>query len=59
LSERSTRVLLAVLAVAGLLTSAYLTYLELIVIYAICQWYVTSAVQMTAPLSSPSSGSGP
>lgn len=28
--------------------SAYLTYLELFVIYAICQWCVTSAALMTA-----------
>ena len=32
----------------SVLFSAYLTYLELFVIYAICQWCVTSAVLMTA-----------
>lgn len=48
MSERSTRVLLTVLAVAGLLMSAYLTYLELFVIYAVCQWCVASAVLMSA-----------
>ena len=36
----------AALAVAGLAFSAYLTYLELFVIEAICQWCVASAVIM-------------
>ncbi len=36
------------LALAGTLYSAYLTYLELFVIHAICQWCVTSAVLVTA-----------
>jgi uncharacterized membrane protein len=33
---------------ASVLFSAYLTYLELFVIYAICQWCVASAALMTA-----------
>lgn len=32
----------------SVLFSAYLTYLELFVIYAVCQWCVTSAVLMSA-----------
>lgn len=32
------------LALAGVLYSAYLTYLEVAVIYAICQWCVVSAI---------------
>lgn len=35
------------LALAGVLYSAYLTYVELYVIYAICRWCVASAVIMT------------
>ncbi|MCX7622336.1 MAG: vitamin K epoxide reductase family protein [Thermomicrobium sp.] len=38
------------IALAGTLYSAYLTYLELFVIHAICQWCVTSAVLVTALL---------
>ena len=34
------------LSLAGVLYSAYLTYLELFVIYAICRWCVVSAVIM-------------
>jgi uncharacterized membrane protein len=34
-------------ALFGFLYSAYLTYLELFVIHAICEWCVTSAVIMT------------
>jgi uncharacterized membrane protein len=41
------RVAAGVLAVAGCAFSAYLTYLELAVIHAICQWCVASAVLMT------------
>src|SRR5206468_4282193 len=41
----------AALAVIGFGFSAYLTYLELFVIDAICQWCVTSAVLMTALLA--------
>ncbi|GBD21243.1 Vitamin K epoxide reductase [bacterium HR28] len=35
------------IALAGTLYSAYLTYLELFVIHAICQWCVTSALIVT------------
>ena len=35
-------------ALVSVLFSAYLTYLELFVIYAICQWCVASAVLMSA-----------
>ena len=38
----------ALLGLVGLGFSAYLTYLELFVINAICQWCVASAVVMTA-----------
>jgi uncharacterized membrane protein len=37
-------------ALVGALFSAYLTWLELFVIHAICQWCVTSAVLMAASL---------
>jgi uncharacterized membrane protein len=37
----------AALAVTGFGFSAYLTYLELFVIHAICQWCVASAVLLT------------
>lgn len=36
------------LLLAGVLFSAYLTYIELFVIYAICPWCVTSALLVTA-----------
>jgi uncharacterized membrane protein len=36
------------LSFIGVLYSAYLTYIELFVIYAICRWCVTSAILMTA-----------
>lgn len=36
------------ISLVGVLYSAYLTYLELFVIYAICRWCVTSAVIITA-----------
>ncbi len=36
------------LSLIGVLFSAYLTYLELFVIYAICRWCVSSAVIMLA-----------
>jgi len=42
------RALTAALAIAGFGFSAYLTYLELAVIDAICQWCVASAALMTA-----------
>jgi uncharacterized membrane protein len=35
------------ISLIGMLYSAYLTYLELCVIYAICRWCVSSAVIMT------------
>jgi uncharacterized membrane protein len=41
------RLAAAALAVAGFGFSAYLTYLELFVIHAICQWCVASAVLLT------------
>jgi uncharacterized membrane protein len=40
--------LLAGLATVGVLFTAYLTYLELFVIHAICRWCVGSAVIITA-----------
>ncbi|GIK41078.1 MAG: hypothetical protein BroJett011_49110 [Chloroflexota bacterium] len=36
------------ISLAGVLYSAYLTYVELFVIYAICRWCVASAVIMVA-----------
>jgi len=47
LAERKWNVVLAGLATAGLLFTAYLTYLELFVIHAICRWCVGSAIVMT------------
>ena len=38
------------IALVSVLFSAYLTWLELFVIHAFCQWCVTSAVLMTASL---------
>ena len=38
-------------ALAGTLFSAYLTYLELFVIHAICEWCVASAALMVAALN--------
>jgi uncharacterized membrane protein len=38
------------LALVGVLFSAYLTYLELFVIHAICEWCVASATVMVAAL---------
>jgi uncharacterized membrane protein len=38
------------ISLIGVLYSAYLTYLELFVIYAICRWCVTSAIIITAIL---------
>jgi len=35
------------ISLVSILFSAYLTYLELFVIYAVCQWCVSSAVLMT------------
>lgn len=48
LSERKWSVVLAGLATVGVLFTAYLTYLELFVIHAICRWCVGSAVIITA-----------
>lgn len=36
------------ISLIGVLYSAYLTYLELFVIYAICRWCVSSAIVITA-----------
>ncbi len=36
------------ISLAGVLYSAYLTYIELFVIYAICRWCVASAIIMVA-----------
>lgn len=47
LSRRGPTLVLAALATIGLLFSAWLTYLELFVIRAICRWCVASAVIMT------------
>jgi len=44
LSRRGPGLLLATLATGGLLFSAWLTYLELFVIHAICRWCVVSAL---------------
>jgi len=40
------RTLLIVMAVLGVLFSAYLTYVELFVIHAVCRWCVGSAVMI-------------
>ena len=48
LERRGPTLVIAVLATGGVLFSAWLTYLELFVIHAICRWCVTSAVIMTA-----------
>src|SRR6266571_1767901 len=47
LVERTWNVMLGVLATAGVVFTAYLTYLELFVIHAICRWCVGSAVIIT------------
>jgi uncharacterized membrane protein len=44
LGRRGPTLLLAALATAGTAFSAWLTYLELFVIHAICRWCVASAV---------------
>ena len=46
--RRGPTLLLAALATGGVLFSAWLTYLELFVINAICRWCVTSAVIIAA-----------
>jgi uncharacterized membrane protein len=43
----SVSLVLLLVAGAGLLFSLYLTYLELFVIHAICQWCVVSAIIVT------------
>lgn len=47
-SRRWPAVLLAILAGTGVLFTAYLTYLELFVIHAICRWCVASGVIILA-----------
>ena len=42
--SRSMSVVLLLMTASGLIFSTYLTYLELFVIHAICQWCVVSAV---------------
>ena len=49
-NERLISIVLAAEAVIGVLFSAWLTYLELAVIHAICIWCVTSAAIVTAIL---------
>jgi uncharacterized membrane protein len=48
LPQRQWNLLLAGLATVGVLFTAYLTYLELFVIHAICRWCIGSAVIITA-----------
>jgi uncharacterized membrane protein len=48
LPQRNWNVMLVCLATAGVLFTAYLTYLELFVIHAICRWCVGSAVMISA-----------
>jgi uncharacterized membrane protein len=48
LAERKWNVMLVGLATVGVLFTAYLTYLELFVIHAICRWCIGSAVIITA-----------
>ena len=48
LARRSPVTLLAGLAGVGVAFTAYLTYLELFVIHAICRWCVTSATIVVA-----------
>ena len=47
LERRRPALLLAALATGGVLFSAWLTYLELFVIHAVCRWCVGSAVTIT------------
>jgi len=46
--SRAMSIVLVVVSFDGLLFSAWLTYLELFVIEAVCQWCVVSAVIVTA-----------
>ncbi len=48
LGRRGPTLLLAALATGGVLFTAWLTYLELFVIHAVCRWCVASAVIITA-----------
>ena|SRR5689334_22572518 len=48
--ERALSIVLVAEAAVGVLFSAWLTYLELFVIHAICIWCVTSALVVTAIL---------
>jgi uncharacterized membrane protein len=48
LADRRWSLLLVGLSTAGFLFTAYLTYLELFVIHAICRWCVGSAVVIAA-----------
>ncbi|MGH7519796.1 MAG: vitamin K epoxide reductase family protein [Gemmatimonadales bacterium] len=48
LLERKWNVVLVGMATVGVLFTAYLTYLELFVIHAICRWCVGSAAIITA-----------
>ena len=47
LERRGPTLLLAVMGGLGLAFTAYLTYIELFVIHAICRWCVASAVTIT------------
>ena len=49
-NERVISIVLVAETVVGVLFSAWLTYLELAVIHAICIWCVTSAVIVTVIL---------
>ena len=67
LPRRWPTVAAAALAAGGLLFTAYLTYIELFVLHAICRWCVASAVVITlitavavpAAVSSPGPRTGP
>ena len=48
LAGRQWNVMLVGLATVGVLFTAYLTYLELFVIHAICRWCIGSAIIITA-----------
>ena len=48
LSQRTWNLLLLGLATVGVVFTAYLTYVELFLIHAICRWCVGSAVIITA-----------
>jgi uncharacterized membrane protein len=48
LLQRGWSLLLVALASGGVLFTAYLTYIELFVLHAICRWCVGSAVIITA-----------